>query len=421
MMSTSNSRLLPSRQTGPAVSSRHRAGVPRLYAIKFLARILVKMTLVLLLIEAIFITEKLNDVLRSAIDQHASLVAILALLLLRTPEIFALALPLALLIAIYQVFLRFREDRELLILSGMGISAHHFLWLAIVVGFAAQIVSLIVSGAISPAAVFAQRQLLFDANYTALRGGISAGQFYRFGSYTVFAGPRSKSEERHLFLHKASDGEEQVIIANRALLEGPRDDGTMTLHLRDFRSTSFASFTRVGNAVAASSAANRPPCDQCGYMMAIEPSSSTQVGKLTREIEVSDLFRFDPRGTRSSERSLLDLMGMGSLNVSPTFDDTPELGRRFGRGLLCMIAPLIAGIAIIFTNRSSHVVALPLACAILMSVDVSFGILTEELSRFGVFASLGSIALLCIVLIASSLSYLSFRQNALVRPGLARA
>jgi hypothetical protein len=40
------------------------------------------MTLVLLLIEAIFITEKLNDVLRSAIDQHASFLAILAVLLL---------------------------------------------------------------------------------------------------------------------------------------------------------------------------------------------------------------------------------------------------------------------------------------------------------------------------------------------------
>ena len=55
--------LMPNRK-GPAL--------PRLYVVKFLTRVLVQAALVVLLIEAIFMTEKLNDVLRSALAQNAS-------------------------------------------------------------------------------------------------------------------------------------------------------------------------------------------------------------------------------------------------------------------------------------------------------------------------------------------------------------
>jgi lipopolysaccharide export system permease protein len=97
------------------------------------------------------------------------------------------------------------------------------------------------------------------------------------------------------------------------------------------------------------------------------------------------------------------------------------LARRFGRSFLCLIAPLIAGLAITLTNRSTHVLALPLASAILMLIDFSFGILTDGLANFGVSANLVSIAVATLVLIAGGLSWLSFWQNALVRPGLVRA
>lgn len=395
--------------------SMNGPALPRLYTRKFLVQTVLQMALVLLLIEAIFLTEKLNDVLRSAIDQHASIGSIFLLLLLRTPEVFGLALPLALTIAVYRVTLRFREDRELLILSGMGIGAHQFVWLALALGLGAQILSLVVSGVVSPAAMFAQRQLLFEAHYTALRGGISAGQFYRFGDYTVFAGPlRVKSNERQVFLHKTLDGEDQVVIANRASLEGPKADGTMILHLRDLTSTSFPVL-----AAGDTSDTNGATCNPCGPM-ALKPTASTNVGNLTQEIDLSELFKFDPRGTRVSERTLFDLIGASSRN-SPDIDDVAEFGRRISRSFLCLIAPLIAGLAIPLTNRTTHIVMLPLACAVLMSLDLSFGILTDATSGIGVSAIVASLTAITLALFAAGARSFSWWQSALIKPGLARA
>ena len=387
--------------TGPAL--------PRLYSRKFLAQTLLQTALVLLLIEVIFLTEKLNDVLRSAIDQHASIGSIFLLLLLRTPEIFGLALPLALTIAVYRVTLRFREDRELLILSGMGIGAHQFVWLALALGLAAQVLSLAVSGVVSPAALFAQRQLLFEAHYTALRGGISAGQFYRFGDYTVFAGPlRVKSNERQVFMHKALDREDQVIVANRASLEGPKADGTMILHLRDLTSTSFPVSDVDGNSASGADGA------------AFKPMTSTNVQNLTQEIDLSDLFKFDPRGTRLSERTLFELAGTGAGDHSDA-GVVAEFGRRVSRSFLCLIAPLIAGLAIPLTNRRTHIVVLPLACAVLMCIDLSFGVLTDAMSEFGAPAIVASLTAITLALFAAGTKSFSSWQSALIKPGLARA
>ena len=400
--------LMPNRK-GPAL--------PRLYVVKFLTRVLVQAALVVLLIEAIFMTEKLNDVLRSALAQNASFETIFALLFLRAPEVFGLAIPLALLVAIYRVTLRFREDRELLILSGMGVGSYKFLWLAVGIGLAAQILSLVISGIISPAAVFGQRQLLFDSHYVALRGGISAGQFYGFGQYTVFAGPNTKSDTRRLFLHRVVGDDEQAVIARQASLEGPRDDGTMTLHLQDFASTWFASVASFAEAEAAAS----EHCPKCSGITSFEPVSSTRVGNLTQELEVNELFAFDPRGSHPSERTFLDLVGLGSAAVRPDPNDAYELGRRMGRSLLCLLAPLIAGIAIVFTNRTTQVAALPVACALLMCVDLFFGVLVQQTADFGPLAGILSPIIASIALLAVGAKWLSFAQNALVKPGLSRA
>lgn len=420
MMSRASAKSLPYGREAAPVASRHRPSMPRLYSGKFLAQTLLQATLVLLLIEAIFLTEKLNDVLRSAIDQHASIGSIILLLLFRTPDVFGLALPLALTIAVYRVTLRFREDRELLILSGMGIGTHQFVWLALVLGLAAQMLSLLVSGVVSPAATFAQRQLLFEAHYTALRGGISAGQFYRFGEYTVFAGPkRLKTDERHVFLHKASDDDDQIIIANRASLEGPRADGSMTLHLRDLSSTSFPAAGRAEYSTPTD--ASRAVCDRCGNERVFEPTASTNVGNLSQEIALDDLFKFEPRGTRLSERTLLDLVGFDSSNKTPGINEVSEFGRRIGRSFLCLIGPLIAGIALAFTTRATHIVALPLACAILMGVDLALGILTDAIAGFGLSTIVILLVVVTLALFAGVSIWFSSWQNALVKPGLGRA
>ncbi len=92
-----------------------------------------------------------------------------------------------------------------------------------------------------------------------------------------------------------------------------------------------------------------------------------------------------------------------------------------GRSLLCLLAPLIAGIAIVFTNRTTHVAALPVACALLMCIDLFFGVLVEQTADFGPIAGILSPIIASIAILAVGAKWLSFAQNALVKPGLSRA
>lgn len=121
---------------------------PRIYARRYLLGIGLQLVLILLFVEAILLAEKLNDVLRAALDRQAHFSDILLLLLYTVPAVFDLALPLALMIAVYRIVLRRREDRELLVLSGAGIGSARFVWWAMSIGLAAQLISLIVSGVI---------------------------------------------------------------------------------------------------------------------------------------------------------------------------------------------------------------------------------------------------------------------------------
>ena len=85
---------------------------PRIYARRYLLGIGLQLVLILLFVEAILLAEKLNDVLRAALDRQAHFSDILLLLLYTVPAVFDLALPLALMIAVYRIALRRRGCGE---------------------------------------------------------------------------------------------------------------------------------------------------------------------------------------------------------------------------------------------------------------------------------------------------------------------
>src|SRR5690606_1475464 len=99
----------------PASAANPRLGIPRLYSAGVLRQIAFQVLMILALIELIFLTEKLTIVLRAAIDHNVSGINIALLLFYTAPRIFDLALPLALMIGVYRVISRCREDREFLV------------------------------------------------------------------------------------------------------------------------------------------------------------------------------------------------------------------------------------------------------------------------------------------------------------------
>jgi lipopolysaccharide export LptBFGC system permease protein LptF len=379
--------------------------IPRIYARRYLFGILLQLVLILLFVEAILLAEKLNDVLRAALDRQAHFSDILLLLLFTAPAVFDLALPLALMIAVYRIVLRRREDRELLVLSGAGIGSTRFVWWAMAVGFAAQLISLMVSGAIEPRAKFAERSLLFAAQYDALRGGIAAGQFYFFGKNTVYASPQDKkSSDRPLFIFQGDVNEnssDRVIDANHARLVGPDRDGNLTLLLRDFTTLDY-DYSRGGG----------HPVVQSG---------SSRIGQYDQELSLDQLLRFDPRGASIGERTSVELVKSSLAQGNADVPNATEAGRRFARSLLCLIAPLIAGLALAFTNQATRSFALPAACGVLMSLDLGASALVENQARAGLLVAVGTLLVVAFVVIGTLMYQLITRQHAIVMPALARA
>lgn len=387
------------------------SAVPRLYARRFVAMIALQLFFILLLVEGIFLAEKFASLLKVTLENQADANNIVLLLLFFAPEVFDLALPIALLMAVYLVALRCREGRELVILATMGVGARQFIVLALAIGLAAQFMSLLVSGIVEPYAQFSSREILFQAQNRVLRGGISSARFYEFPGYVIYAPAQIEAAaERPLFIHRALDENlSRVITSRRARLDGPNATSELTLHLRDLtildhaKPGSLAKTDPTGDAPANNSRTN--------FM---------KVGSFAQEMILDDLLRFPPRGGSPIEKTSGELLDSASFTANPTAE-IGEFGRRMARGLLCLITPLVAGLALVFTNRNSQPFILPVFCAGLMVLDITASTAVKNFAGFGFWATnlalIAAAALLIVTIIKLTLN----RQNELIGPALARS
>ena len=208
--------------------------LPRTYLRLFIGRIVAQLALALLLVEAVFIAEKLNEIVLTVIDQRAPIVDIPLLVMLRMPDVFDLALPIAAFLACFRVAFLARENREFLVFAGVGVSVQRLVLIAWLIGAAAFLVSLTVSGLLAPAAHFAQRYLLFDARFAALEGAGPAGTFLGLGDYMVFAPAASERQPMPpLYIHQrvtGTDDTDRMIIADSGRLEGLHQDSPAFLY-----------------------------------------------------------------------------------------------------------------------------------------------------------------------------------------------
>jgi lipopolysaccharide export LptBFGC system permease protein LptF len=410
-MSLSTTERAPQRISRRGGFSFSTKSMPQLYGRRMLLRIGLQLGLLLLLIEGIFLGERLTGILDSALRRSASLFDVMALLGLTAPEISDLALPLALLIAVYSTSLRCREDRELLVLAGAGIGAHQIIRLVVLAGIAAQVLSLLLSGVIEPYARFGYRLVLFASEYRALRGGITPGEFYFFGNTVVFAGSQAAdTPERRVFIYQPRAGSDRVMVADRARLEGPDNRGMMTLRLGGLAVNDFAHPPATTAEPGDSAPAPRG-----------EPLRRLRIGTYAREVTIRDLFRFDLRGAAAAaEWTSFEILGLGPAPATLDATHLTELGRRLSRSVLCLIAPLLALVALIFTSTRTQAFAMPLACAALLSLDLAVSAVVKLASPAGLAAvTVPPLAVAVVALIALS-RYTARRQHGVVRPALGR-
>jgi lipopolysaccharide export system permease protein len=376
---------------------------PRQQGNRIKREVIVQVALVLLLIESIFVAEQLiSGLLEEVLKIRASLGATLALMTAMLPQVFELALPTAILISVYRVSLNLREDREFLMLSSLGIPPHGLIRLVIRIGIIAQIAAIAVGGFIDPLSRYGFRLVMFAAQYNALMGGtITATRLIETRVGTVAVTPRPDGEPRpRLFVRQTNpDGTERIVVANGSRLTGPDVSGRVALHLYDFVVDDFA---------APDPGAARPR---------IAPVSSLRGMSTQQSMVIDDVVPFDPRGRNTAELTLPELISTAGADTGHRL----ELGKRLGRSFLCLLAPLIALLALSFTNRANQALVLPFACAGLMATEI-FG--TTALSRFLV---VGPGAMMAIILVgalaigAFLITVIAIRSSSIARPALGRA
>jgi lipopolysaccharide export LptBFGC system permease protein LptF len=184
-------------------------------------------------------------------------------------------------------------------------------------------------------------------------------------------------------------------------LVGPDSDGNLTLRLRDFTTLDYDYGQGDGRSTV--------------------QSGSTRIGQYDQELTLDQLLRFEPRGSKISEWTSLELVKASLASEKTDVSQVTEIGRRLARSLLCLMAPLIAGLALAFTNRATRSFALPAACGVLTCIDLGASAMVENQAHAGFVVVVLTLLGVALVLISGLMHQLITRQHAIVMPALARA
>lgn len=407
----------PPRTPDGSLGAAMRA-VLGVHARTLLTGVATRVFVIMLLVEAVFIAERFPIVFREVFKNHADLFDATLILLCNTTQVFDLALAIAILLAVYWTLLQMRESRELLVLFAAGTGPYQLLAVALLIAVAGQVASLTVSGVLDPATRYAERRILFDAEFRALRNGINTGEFYTFPKRVAFAPARVRPQNsardatRSLFVFdESSAGKFRVITADRAFLDGPDEAGTIRLKLGGFTSHTFASEPKPEPALPA-----KPPG-------AAKRGSLTQLSAVdvTQAMAADQLVTLPPRGDVAEELTIFEQVGASAKLASPRLRaDMRLLGERFSRGLLCLLAPLMALAAVCLTFRGSNYFVLPLACLALMALNLMSGSLIKLIAPTQPLGALGAPVAVSAILAALLLAQIVREQGRLAQPQLAR-
>jgi lipopolysaccharide export LptBFGC system permease protein LptF len=400
----------------------------RLYARDLFSSVALQVLTVMALVEAIFLAERFPMVFRDVLKNHADPLDTALIFLCTSTQIFDLALAIAILMAVYWTTLRMRENRELLVLFGAGTGPYQLIALTLVIAITAQVASLTISGVIDPASRYAQREILFNAAFRALKSGINTGQFYHFPDRVAYAPAQSAAgrdrantgQSKQLFIYEQVKPDTfRVITADRARLDGPDSSGKILLRLASVTSRTFSVAQPSPGAAPAQNDA--PTCTGCPWQPKGVSHMTLSAPDVTQEMTINELLTFLPRGSKVEELTIFKQLGARTDLTSPThLEEMRVLGERLARSFLCLLAPFIALASVCLTSRATNYFVLPLAGMALMSLNVTSEWLIRTIAPSDQLEALAAPAALTAVFVALLLAEIIREQGKLVRPQLAR-
>ncbi len=400
----------------------------RVYNAFFIGQILLEVTAVLVFIEGVFLAEEFVGLLKIANKRLGFIDPLPWLVAYKAPEILDLALPLALVIGVYRVLLRLREQRELLILAAAGISAQFLLRRVALVAVMAFGLSVWVSGFVEPQANFAYRKLLFDAQYEVLRGRLVPERFYSFNGLFIRARARDEDgKSQRIFVYDTRDAEaSKIITAASSDLVGPADDGRYRLQLKGFNMHTIAHSDLKpqpgapqgdGSRKSDHLAVEREDGDERGPIL-----QTVRARGYSKQLAIDGLLTFTPRAQMREEWNILELAGLTPAPGPRTPRHIVEASQRMARSLLCILAPFIAMLAVALTRRETRTLALPFACGVMMCCDVALSLSANLLANMAKLQFTWVFAYsLAVVGATGFVVSMIARQEELLRPKLERS
>jgi len=388
------------------------------YASWIIAQVVLYSLLIVLLFEGIFLSQHFIDIFQEFADEVGSLTDAMMLVVLTAPEIH-FVIPVAVLTAVYLVMIKCRERRELIVLTGTGLGVQQFAVLAFVFGMAALSMSLVITGIIVPHTRFAFRSDLFVFRNEAITAGGTTGHFYSFPGYIVFKWPQPGAKDSALFIYQSREGgDDRAISVNNAHVSGSSQREALDLRLRDVVAVDVPNANSQQDEGWPLQIAKLSDCTACAQVdkrvMRIENYALT--------FDLGQLSHLEPRGIEPGEWTTAELLAISPApHVGISGESLrKELMDRLVRSLLCLSAPFIALLAVGWTTRLTQGFALPIACGVVLCIDVIDLTIARMLNAGGVMVSVAGVTAIFACILSLAIWQIGARQSALVRPALSK-
>ncbi|MBO1325793.1 LptF/LptG family permease [Acetobacter sp. TBRC 12305] len=414
----------------PSLPATPHGWLRQLCVRQFMRSVLWQAGATLLLVEAIFLAERFPMIFRDVISHHANLFDAGLIFLLTGPQILDFALPLAMIVAVYRTALTMRENRELLVLSACGLAPRSFILPPIVLAVAALLLSLAASGVVNPLALYAQRAVLFDAAYRNLITATGQSQLVFVGNRVAFIPQESPQKDppatistapmtrRNLFVYEPLDPTHfRVVQSGSVRTTGSAPENLFGVSVAQMTSHIFS----VEGAVSAST-----PGQGTFPNLRDDEQMTFYADTADKIIPLDDILPFPPRWEQENELTLPELLVLLAHHATQANEPSPVLvvrllGERLSRGLLCLLAPLVALAALSQTTQRNRSIALPASCMALLAFNVGTESLIRAVAPSGLGAELVLLLLLTATLQGLLLAALRLGISRLLLPQLLRA
>ncbi|MBO1327796.1 LptF/LptG family permease [Acetobacter suratthaniensis] len=392
---------------------RFRNWLKTLYVRQFLRMVLLQAAMAMGVIEAIFLAERVPMIFRDVIHNHVSVLDTGLIFLLSAPQILDLALPLVLTVAVYRTVLTMRENRELLVLCASGQSPFACMRPLGLVTVAALTFSIASSGLINPLALYSQRLVLFNATYHYLINPSPQSQLFLSQKRMLYIPSRIAADRaqktptghEELFIHEPVDKTHFRIIQAEGLhATGFPPEKLLAVNLNQMLSRIFTITDKPESETACCT----------------DTQDNVSADKVYKALGLDDILPFAPRSADGAELTLPELYFPSIKKIERT-TATRLAMERLARALLCLLAPLVALVALSQTTQRNNALPLPAGCLLLMSCNIVTQWLMGFVIPHGVWVSTATLLACTAVISGLLLLVLRATSSRLLLPQLFRA